>query len=229
MADAAHELRTPLATLRITIEVVRSDADATLAEYQQLFAAVERALTRLEQLVAALLVLATEQQAILLEETLLVPLVEDVFATLELTAASHNVTLHLDTHTTASLCADAQLLSLVLQNLIENAIRYNHQGGCVTVNIDDTPEEIAVRVIDTGMGISEKEQAHIFERFYRVDQSRSRHIGGAGLGLSIVQHILHLHGGSVILENSSSGGSIFLVRLPKHLPRILLQTTAYPT
>ena len=105
-------------------------------------------------------------------------------------------------------------MPLVFRNLLENAIRYNRQGGKVILNIDKTTTGIAIRVSDTGVGIAQEEQIHLFERFYRVDSSRSRHKGGAGLGLSIVHHLLFLHNGSVSLEKSSLTGSTFLIELP---------------
>ncbi len=214
VADAAHELRTPLASLRTNIEVARRNPQTTFDEYQKLFATVERAVARLESLVAALLVLATEKQALVLEEVALQPIIEETLFSLQPMAAKHQVTLHLDSYTNASLYADEYLLPLVFRNLLENAIRYNRQGGKVIINIDKTAAGIAIRVSDTGVGIAQEEQIHLFERFYRVDRSRSRHKGGAGLGLSIVHHLLCLHNGSVSLEKSSPTGSTFLIELP---------------
>jgi len=224
VADAAHELRTPLATLWANLDVTRRNTRATFDDYQKLFAVVERAVIRLEHLVAALLMLATEEQAIVREEVILVPLLEEVLEGLQPMAQSRHITLHLEAHTMASLSGDGHLLTQAFRNVVENGIRYNSPGGKSDGHIDDTPVRVAVRVTDTGMGIAQEERDHIFERFYRVE--RSRHRGGAGLGLSLVQHLLSLHNGSLSLENSSPMGSTFLVQLP-HEPTVpQIQLTA---
>ncbi len=216
VADAAHELRTPLATLRTNLEVTRRNAHVTLSDYQSLFVIVERAVIRLEHLVAALLVLATEKQAIKLEAISPLPLLEEVLSDLQPTASAHQVTLHLEAYAISSLYGDEHLLTLVFRNLIENGIRYNHPGGTVTITVNDASTGVHICIADTGTGIAREDQPHIFERFYRVDRSRSRHKGGAGLGLSIVQHLLSLHNGSISLKESSPAGSSFLVQLPTY-------------
>jgi signal transduction histidine kinase len=214
VADAAHELRTPLASLRTNLEVARRNPHITLNDYQKLFSTVERAVARLESLVTALLVLATEKQALIQQEVAVLPLIEEVFSSLQPVCEKHEVTLSLQAQTHASLYGDEHLLALVFRNLIENAIRYNHPGGTVILCIDETPLDVVICIADTGVGIAPEEQVHIFERFYRVDHSRSRHKGGAGLGLSIVHHILDLHNGTITLEKSSATGSTFRMTLP---------------
>ncbi len=191
-----------------------------------MFVIVERAVIRLEHLVAALLVLATEKQAIKLKAVSPLPLLEEVITDLQPTASAHQVTLYLEACTTISLCGDEHLLTLVFRNLIENGIRYNRPGGTVTITIADASTGVHVCVADTGVGIAQEDQPHIFERFYRVDRSRSRHRGGAGLGLSIVQHLLSLHNGSVSLEESSSAGSRFLVQLPTSSAALFTDTNS---
>jgi signal transduction histidine kinase len=181
-----------------------------------MFVIVERAVIRLEHLVAALLVLATEKQAIKMKVVSPLPLLEEIISDLQPTASAHQVTLHLEARTTTLLCGDEHLLALVFRNLVENGIRYNRPGGTVTITIADASSSVHICVADTGVGIVQEDQSHIFERFYRVDRSRSRHNGGAGLGLSIVQHLLSLHSGSVSLEESSPAGSCFLVQLPAY-------------
>ncbi len=225
VADAAHELRTPLASLRTNLEVTKSNP--TFGDYQRLFSTVERAVVRLERLVAALLVLATEKQGLILEEVALLPLIEEVVSSLQVVAEEHQVSLRLESCSCASLYGDEHLLALVFRNLIENGIRYNRQGGTVTIDIDETPSNSVVRITDTGLGMVPEEQTHIFERFYRVDKSRARYKGGAGLGLSIVQHVVDLHSGSITIERSSEAGSTFLVMLPYSVkPHVAMEIAA---
>jgi len=111
-------------------------------------------------------------------------------------------------------CGNEPLLARAFSNLIENGIYYNHPGGEVVVSIASKDAWAVVTVTDTGIGIPLEQQAHIFDRFYRVDLSRSRHMGGAGLGLSIVSAIIHQHGGQVQVESTPGMGSIFTVLLP---------------
>ena len=106
------------------------------------------------------------------------------------------------------------LLSRVFSNLVENAIRYNRAGGSVQVSTQYNDTWATVTVADTGIGIPSEEQMHIFDRFYRVDRSRARHKGGAGLGLSIVSHIVQQHGGQLTVESVPDCGSTFTVMLP---------------
>ena len=106
------------------------------------------------------------------------------------------------------------LLGRVFSNLVENAIRYNQPGGRVTLRLARCEGRVIVKVSDTGIGIEMAELDHIFERFYRVDHSRARHKGGAGLGLSLAAHIVQQHGGSIQVQSQLQHGSTFIVQLP---------------
>lgn len=214
VADVAHELRTPLASLRTNLEVVSADADATLDDYRTMAATQERALTRLERLVADLLILATSEQPLSSNEVALGPLLEEVFHDLQQMAGERQVKLLLASRAEVVVAGNEPLLARVFSNLIENGIYYNHLNGEVIVDIDCKDSNAVVTVSDTGIGISLEQQAHIFDRFYRVDSSRSRHREGAGLGLSIVSAIIHQHGGQVQVENIAGKGSTFIVLLP---------------
>jgi signal transduction histidine kinase len=214
VGDAAHELRTPLATLRTNLEVIQADPDATLSDYREMTFALERALTRLERLVAGLLLLASAEKQMAPEEVSLGPLLEEVLLELKPLADERQVSLHLDGEIGMGVRGDGRLLASAFGNLVENGIRYNHPGGKVTVSPCREGDWAMIAVADTGIGISEEEQAHIFDRFYRADRSRSRHRGGAGLGLSIVAHVIQQHGGQVEVESTPGVGSTFTVRLP---------------
>ena len=214
VADAAHELRTPLASLRTNLEVVLSDPHATLVDYRETTSALEQALERLETLVEDLLLLARGERDIRVEPVYLEVLISDVIQELRTLAQSHQVSLRYNIIDEVMLQADAPLLARAVSNLIENGIRYNHPGGSVTVTVHREANDVAVSVEDTGVGIPPEEKSHIFERFYRVDRSRARNQGGAGLGLSITAHIAQLHGGHIEVESTPGIGSTFTIWLP---------------
>jgi signal transduction histidine kinase len=214
VADAAHELRTPLASLRTNLEVVRSDPHATLDDYRQMASVLERALERLERLVDDLLLLARGEKDVRAEPVYLEVLIGDVIQELKPLAQSHRVSLYYQVPEEVIVQADPPLLARAISNLIENGIRYNHPGGSVTVTVRREAKSVAVSVEDTGTGIPPEEQAHIFDRFYRVDRSRAQHRGGSGLGLSIAAHIVQLHGGHIQVASTPGAGSTFTIWLP---------------
>ena len=216
VADAAHELRTPLATLRTNLEVVHEDPDSTLDDYREMTLVLERALTRLERLVSDLLVIAMGEKSPTREEVRLKTLVQGIIRDLKGRANKQQVRLRLLAGRDVVVRGDGDLLARALSNLIENGIQYNREGGEVTVTIsqDENEEEAYIAVADTGIGIPTESQERIFDRFYRMDESRSRHKGGAGLGLYIANHIAQMHGGSIHVESTSNVGSRFTVRLP---------------
>lgn len=214
VADVAHELRTPLASLRTNMEVVSADPTATLDDYQSMVGTQERALTRLERLIADLLILATSEQPLTRNEVVLGPLIEEVISDVEPIASAHQVTVLLTNDAEVVVPGNGPLLARVFYNLIENGICYNQPEGEVVITIGSKDAWAVVTVADTGIGIASEQQQHIFERFYRVDASRTRHKGGAGLGLSIVYATVQQHGGQVQVESTPGTGSIFTLLLP---------------
>ncbi len=213
VADAAHELRTPLATMRANLEVILADAQAGLEDYREASTAQERSLTRLERLVDDLLLLAQGERGIAKGEVALGPLVEEVLLNLTPLAAERQVALRFSGSQELILYGNEPLLARALSNLVENGIHYNRPAGEVNVILSQEGAWAVIKVADTGIGIPPEEQRHIFERFYRADRSRSRH-KGAGLGLSIVAHIVHLHAGTIQVESTPGVGSTFTMRLP---------------
>lgn len=214
VADAAHELRTPLTTLRTNLEVIYQDQDATLADYREMAKVLDRILDRMEHLVENLLLLARGEAEVERAVTDLGVLLTEVVDEMKLLAQAHNVTLELAVTDEIVVLADAPLLARAVGNLIENGIRYNRPGGSVAVTAYREASGIAIQVKDTGIGISSDELPHIFERFYRVDRSRNRHRGGAGLGLSITAHIVQLYAGHIRVESVPGVGSTFTIWLP---------------
>ena len=214
VADVAHELRTPLASLRTNLEVVASDPQADLEDYRAMTATQERALTRLERLVADLLILATSERQQPGETITLASLLEEAICDLEYVASLRQVEIQLANDMEVVVRGNASLLARAFSNLVENAIYYNHPGGEVIVTIDRKDAWAVVIVSDTGIGIPLEKQSRIFDRFYRADCSRSRHKGGAGLGLSIVSTIVQQHRGRIQVESTPNVGSTFTVLLP---------------
>jgi signal transduction histidine kinase len=214
-ADAAHELRTPLAILRTNLEVVHSDPAATLADYRDMTTTQERILTRLEQLVSDLLLLTREEQDRNFGEVYLLPLLEEVVADMTPLAQERGVELRLMAESELATRGDEVLLRPIFRNLVDNGIRYNRPGGRVFVNVKVELKWAVIQISDTGIGIPVEEQSRILDRFYRPQASRSRQNGGAGLGLSIVSHLVYLHGGHLEIESTPGVGSTFTVWLPK--------------
>jgi heavy metal sensor kinase len=214
VGDVAHELRTPLASLRTNLEVVTTDESATLDDYREMAGAQERALNRLESVVADLLILAKSEQPLTHTAVSLNSLIEEVISDLEQRASERHVTLKLFSAVEIVIPGNETLLARVFSNLIENGINYNRSDGEVLVSLDRKECRAVVNISDTGPGMSPETQPHIFDRFYRADSSRSRHNGGAGLGLSIVTAIVQQHSGQVGVTSTPGTGSTFTVSLP---------------
>lgn len=217
-ANAAHELKTPLAVLKTGIQVLAADSDATLEDYQ---AQANHALTsvnRLAGIVDDLLLLASAgASAPAQEEVLLEPLFD----------AIQNEFLHLleqhGMHCTIR-CGDlfvygnAALLYRAFANLIENACKYGKQDGQITIEAIRAKNVVTITVADDGPGIDAAHLPYLFDAFYRVDKSRSRAMGGSGLGLSLVKTIIEAHGGSVAAQSDGISGTCFTVMLPHSIP-----------
>lgn len=214
IADAAHELRTPLANMRINLEVIQQDPQATKSDFRELLNAFDRSLRRLEGLVEDFLLLAKGEKEIQRKPTNIGRLLSNAMKEAEAVSRGYQVSLELNIKDDINLAVDASLLSLAFRNMILNGIQYNSPGGIVLLTIQATNGSAVVKIEDTGVGISESDLAHIFDRFHRVDKSRARHLGGAGLGLSIASHIVELHGGRIEAESSPGIGSCFTVHLP---------------
>jgi heavy metal sensor kinase len=216
VADASHELRTPLAALRAEIEVALRRERSPL-DYQKTLDSNRHELERLSSLVENLLALAaldaTKPQGQKSPVDLSI-VCRDVAEQLSPLAAAQNVRLHLELAENATVSGDVFALERAVRNLVENAIRHTPAGEQIVIRATRDAQGIVVQVIDAGVGIAPEHLPHLFERFYRVDTSRNRAHGGAGLGLSIVKAILEAHGGAVSVESKLGAGSTFTLRLP---------------
>ena len=210
--NAAHELRTPLALMQAQLELFSAEHPAVLPETAEFLTLLREQTERLTQMTRTLLEMSNLQQVARNERIQLAPMIEEIFTDLAPLSDKRGVTLTAegDGIMTGS---DALIYRLIF-NLTENAVKYNRPGGSVRVCVTQEPEKLRIRVSDTGCGIPEKYQQSIFQPFFRVDKSRSREYGGAGLGLSLVWEIADLHGGSVWVEESSDKGTTIAVELP---------------
>ena len=210
--NAAHELRTPLALMQAQLELFSAEHPAVLPQTAEFLTLLREQTERLTQMTRTLLEMSNLQQVARNERIQLAPMIEEIFTDLAPLSDKRGVTLTAegDGIMTGS---DALIYRLIF-NLTENAVKYNRPGGSVRVSVTQEPEKLLLRVSDTGCGIPEEHQRSIFQPFFRVDKSRSREYGGAGLGLALVWEIAELHGGSVWVEKSSEKGTTIAVGLP---------------
>lgn len=218
--DASHEIRTPLSVIRGEAEVALS-RDRTTAEYRESLAVIHEEARRLSRLVEDLLNLARADAGRVqfrMEDLYLNEVVSDCCRSVEPMAAARNLKLECCALADIPLRGDEELLRRMVLNLLDNAIRYTPPGGKISAAVESHNGEVRIRVADTGVGISPEAAAHVFERFYRVDQARSRNKSGNGsfgLGLAIVKWIAESHCGAVELASQPGAGSTFTVRLQR--------------
>ena len=210
--NAAHELRTPLALMQAQLELFPAEHPDVLPETAEFLALLREQTERLTQMTKTLLEMSNLQQVARNEQIHLAPMIEEIFTDLASLAEKNGITLKVEGD--GSMTGSDALIYRLLFNLTENAVKYNSPGGSVQITVAQEPEKLLIRVSDTGRGIPEEYQRSIFQPFFRVDKSRSRKYGGAGLGLSLVWEIADLHGGSVWVEESSDKGTTIAVELP---------------
>ena len=210
-ANAAHELRTPLALMQVQLDSYNSGQHpGSDAETVQTIKMVTEQNDRLSKMVKTLLDMS-ELQTVGRDETIMVDaLVDEVLADLEPLAREKDVELTGNCEAITIVGSDILIYRLVY-NLVENAIKYNHPGGQVTVSASRKEKHVCLSVADTGNGIPEELRERVFEPFFRVDKSRSRALGGVGLGLALVHEIVRVHDGSITVRSNPSGGTVFEV------------------
>lgn len=211
--NAAHELRTPLAIMQTKLELFAAEHKNLEDDTAELVRSQAEQLDRLSRLVHTLLEMSNLSSAPRSERIELAPLVEEIITDLTPLASQNDITMEQDCDNVVITGSDALIYRLVF-NLIENAVKYNRRGGSVSVSVHKENSDVVVRVSDTGCGIPEEYRESIFQPFFRVDKSRSRQMGGVGLGLALVHEIAVLHGGSVRAEPGNKSGTVFIVTLP---------------
>lgn len=209
-ANAAHELRTPLAVMQTKVEVFEKNKNPGNDDYQEAIDMVKTQTDRLSHVIDILLEMTELQSAKRSDHISLAELTEEVICDLVAVGDKKGISLT-QKPGDAQIMGSDMLIYRAIYNLIENAIKYNHQGGEVSVEIKENDEYARVIVSDTGPGIDKNDWEQIFQPFFRVDKSRSRAMGGAGLGLALVREIARQHGGDVcVLQSSEQGTQIEL-------------------
>lgn len=219
-ASAAHELRTPIAVLRTKLDVFKKKKREQ-HEYDELVTTMETYIDRLSSIITDLLEFAETSELGETEDVSLDSVVKTVVDDLESVAQNNKINMQVDVQPKAQSEAqtfivkgNTNLLYRALYNLVENAIRYNNEEGSVNITLETRGQEGVIIIADTGVGIAPEQRELIFEPFYRVNKSRSREFGGAGIGLSLVKTILKRHGASITVSENNPQGSVFTIRIP---------------
>ena len=213
-ANAAHELRIPLAVMQLQIDLYNSSKHPNNdTSAQQTISMITEQTERLSKMVRTLLDMSELQTIARDEEIAISALVEEVLADLEPLAQEKGINLIEKCDNVLLMGSDILIYRLVY-NLVENAIKYNFSGGTVTVNATQQNSQLHLTVEDTGNGIPEELKERIFEPFFRLDKSRSRELGGVGLGLALVREIVRVHNGSILVKNNANSGTTFEVIFP---------------
>jgi signal transduction histidine kinase len=218
VANASHELRTPLTSIRGFVEALEDGAIEEPPKAQRFLGKIRTHADRMAALVEDLLELSrleSGDRAPEWEETLPSDVAEDVVASFAGLATRKDISLRLEDRGAPAVVTDPERLRRILENLVDNSVKYTPDGGGIAITTSAGPNGSArIEVADNGPGIAPEHQARIFERFYRVDKARSRELGGTGLGLSIVRHLAEGMGASVSVESEPGRGARFTVVLP---------------
>ena len=215
-ANAAHELRTPLALMQVQLDLYNSASHpGNDADTLQTIKMVTEQNDKLNRMVKTLLDMSELQSVGRDDKIILDAIVEEVLADLEPLAVEKNIKLIGKCENATMIGSDILIYRLVY-NLVENAIKYNHPLGQVTVTAYQRNKHVYLSVEDTGSGIPKELRERVFEPFFRVDKSRSRELGGVGLGLALVREIVRVHDGSICIKSGKTGGTIFEVTFAQH-------------
>ncbi len=218
VSDVSHELKTPITSIRVLADSLMSTDDAPVELYQEFMTDISSEIDRESRIIDDLLTLVRMDRSnseLNIAETNLNDMLEGIMKRLRPLALNGNVDLVLESFRPVVADVDEVKLDLAVTNLIENAIKYNVDNGWVRVSLNADHQYFYIKVADSGIGIAQEEWDHIFERFYRVDKTRSRSTGGTGLGLSITRNIVLMHHGEIRVHSVVGEGTTFTVRIPR--------------
>jgi signal transduction histidine kinase len=220
VSNVSHELKTPLSSMKVLSESLLLQDAAPKELYIEFLQDITSEIDRMTRIINELLTLVKLDRTdspLNIQETDLSKILEEIVKRILPLSNRRNIKLELIPVPSLKILADEMKLSLAFTNLIENAVKYNHDGGNVRVSAEADRMNVFVTIADDGIGIPEIEQSKVFARFYRVDKTRHRETGGTGLGLSITQKIILLHDGSIKLISKENEGSTFIVRIPNRI------------
>lgn len=211
--NVAHELRTPLTIMKTKIDVFEKRENHTSAEYKELIENQKNQLMRLSEIIQILLEITNTDNVQEKEHFLVSDMIENILLDFSNMTAQKNICIATDLQN-VEIYGNVDLLYRAFSNLIQNSIRYNVKNGNIYISAKQKQHNTVIQICDTGIGISEENRQRIFEPFFRVDKSRSREMGGAGLGLSIVKKIIEKHDGTITVSNNNPQGACFIIELP---------------
>lgn len=217
VSNVSHELKTPLTSMKVLADSLNGQENVPVELYQEFMQDIADEIDRENKIITDLLSLVKMDKTAAdmnIEAISINDLLELLLKRLRPIAKKANVDLVMESFRPVTAEVDEVKLSLALSNLVENAIKYNRPEGWVHVSLNADHKYFYVKVEDSGMGIPEEDQAHIFERFYRVDKSHSREIGGTGLGLAITKNAIVMHRGAIKIHSVEGEGTTFIVRIP---------------
>ena len=217
VSNVSHELKTPITSIKVLAESLTMQEDAPVELYREFMTDINQELERMTKIVNDLLSLVKMDKSaaqMTIEETNINEFIEGILKGVTPIASQRNIEILLESVRPVTAQIDSVKLGMALTNIIENAVKYNFDNGWVKVSLNADHKFFYVRVSDSGVGIPEELQEHIFERFYRVDKARSRETGGNGLGLAITRNAVLLHRGSIKVHSVEKQGTTFAVRIP---------------
>jgi signal transduction histidine kinase len=217
VSNVSHELKTPITSMKVLADSLLAQEDVPVELYKEFMGDIAEEIDRENKIISDLLSLVKmdrKSSDVHIEETNINQLIDLILKRLRPIAAKNNIELVLESFKPIIAEVDETKLTLALSNLVENGIKYNHENGWVHVSLNVDNKYFFVKVEDSGIGISEADQEHIFERFYRADKSHSREIGGTGLGLAITRSAVLMHHGAIKVYSKQGQGTTFTVRIP---------------
>lgn len=217
VANVSHELKTPLSSVKVLAQALLTQEEAPIELYREFLSDINQEIDRETEIIDDLLTLVTldkKENDLNIEEVNINELIENVMRVLKPLSNEKNIEMVFESYRQVIAEVDETKISLVISNIVENAIKYNNEFGLVKVTLNADHRNFFIHVKDTGIGIPEDSLDKVFKRFYRVDKTRSRDTGGTGLGLSIVQKTIIMHHGTVKCESEIDVGTTFIIKIP---------------